>query len=125
MNYDTVILDDGFQDYKIKNKMAIICFNQHQLIGNGLVLPSGPLRESLKSLDNANIILINGEEDGNFEKKILNNKNLKIFYSFYKPLNIEQFKKKLVALASIGNPNNFFKLLNDHNLKVKKLVADL
>ena len=43
MNYDTVILDDGFQDYKIKNKINIICFNQHQLIGNGLVLPSGPL----------------------------------------------------------------------------------
>lgn len=125
MNYDTVILDDGFQDYKIKNKINIICFNQHQLIGNGLVLPSGPLRESLKSLDNANIILINGEEDGNFEKKILKiNKNLKIFYSFYKPLNIEQFKKKkLVALASIGNPNNFFKLLNDHNLKVKKKLV--
>ena len=113
MNYDTVILDDGFQEYKIKNKINIICFNQHQLIGNGLVLPSGPLRESLKSLNNANIILINGEEDGNFEKKILKiNKNLKIFYSFYKPLNIEQFKKKkLVALASIGNPNNFFKFL--------------
>ena len=95
MNYDTVILDDGFQEYKIKNKINIICFNQHQLIGNGLVLPSGPLRESLKSLNNANIILINGEEDGNFEKKILKiNKNLKIFYSFYKPLNIEQLKKK-------------------------------
>ena len=119
MNYDTVILDDGFQEYKIKNKINIICFNQHQLIGNGLVLPSGPLRESLKSLNNANIILINGEEDGNFEKKIL-----KIIYSFYKPLNIEQFKKKkLVALASIGNPNNFFKLLNDHNLMVKKKLV--
>ena len=100
MNYDTVILDDGFQDYKIKNKINIICFNQHQLIGNGLVLPSGPLRESLKSLDNANIILINGEEDGNFEKKILKiNKNLKIFYSFYKPLNIEQFKKKISSIS--------------------------
>ena len=125
MKYDTVILDDGFQEYKIKNKINIICFNQHQLIGNGLVLPSGPLRESLKSLNNANIILINGEEDGNFEKKILKiNKNLKIFYSFYKPLNIEQFKKKkLVALASIGNPNNFFKLLNDHNLMVKKKLV--
>ena len=100
MNYDTIILDDGFQEYKIKKKINIICFNQHQLIGNGLVLPSGPLRESLKSLDNANIILINGEEDGNFEKKILKiNKNLKIFYSFYKPLNIEQFKKKISSIS--------------------------
>tara|TARA_B100001059_G_C17810091_1_gene571729 strand:+ start:360 stop:1289 length:930 start_codon:yes stop_codon:yes gene_type:complete len=122
MNYDTIILDDGFQEYKIKNKLNIICFNKNQLIGNGLVLPSGPLRESLKSLNDADVILINGEEDRNFEKKILKiNKSLKIFYSFYKPLNIDEFKNKnLTALASIGNPNNFFKLLEDHNLKIKK-----
>ena len=45
-----VILDDGFQDYKIKKNLNIFCFNQNQLIGNGLVFPSGPLRESLNSL---------------------------------------------------------------------------
>ena len=48
--YDVVILDDGFQDYTIKKDLKIICFNQNQLIGNGLVLPSGPLREKLSAL---------------------------------------------------------------------------
>ena len=57
-NYDSVILDDGLQDYKIKKNLSIVCFNNNQLIGNGLVLPSGPLRENLSSLKNANIILI-------------------------------------------------------------------
>ena len=33
---DVVILDDGFQDYTIKKDIKIICFNQNQLIGNGL-----------------------------------------------------------------------------------------
>jgi len=91
MNYDTVILDDGFQEYKIKKNLNIICFNQKQLIGNGLVLPSGPLREGLNSLKHANIILINGIKDKTFENKILDiNKNLKIFYTNYRPINIEK-----------------------------------
>ncbi len=122
MNYNTAILDDGFQDYKIKKNLNILCFNQKQLIGNGLVLPSGPLRETLNSLKDAEIILINGKKDISFETKILSiNKNLKIFYSYYKPINIDEFKeKKLLAVAGIGNPNNFFELLLENNLIIEK-----
>ena len=102
-----------------------MCFNQNQLVGNGLVLPSGPLRESLDSISSAQIILINGKKNENFEKKILNiNKNLEIFYSSYKPENIDQFKnKKLLAIAGIGNPGNFFQLIEENGLNInKKLV---
>ena len=60
-NFDIVILDDGLQDYKIKKNLNIICFNQNQLIGNGLVLPSGPLRENLSALKDVDIIIINGK----------------------------------------------------------------
>ena len=121
-NFDLVILDDGLQDYKIKKNLNIVCFNQDQLIGNGLLLPSGPLRENLSSLKNAQIILINGKEDKIFENKVLRiNKKLEIFYSCYKPLNLDRFKhKKLLAVAGIGNPNNFFELLLQNNLKIEK-----
>ncbi len=81
-DFDTVILDDGFQDIRIQKNINIICFNQNQLIGNGLALPSGPLRENLSSLKNADIIIINGKKDKNFEEKLVKiNKNLEIFYS--------------------------------------------
>ena len=124
-NYDSVILDDGLQDYKIKKDLSIVCFNHNQLIGNGLVLPSGPLRENLSSLKNVDIILINGIKNIRFEKKILHiNQNLKIFYSQYKPVNIKQFKnKKLLAIAGIGNPDNFFNLIKENNLNIKKQLA--
>ena len=120
--FDLVILDDGLQDYKIKKNLNIVCFNQNQLIGNGLIIPSGPLRESLNALKDANIILFNGEKDNDFEEKLLNiNKNLEFFYSFFKPKNIDKFKnKKLLAIAGIGNPENFFKLLNQYDLNVEK-----
>ena len=59
LNYDVAILDDGFQDYTIRKDLNIICFNGNQLTGNGLVLPSGPLRENLSSLKQADIVMIN------------------------------------------------------------------
>ena len=123
--FDSVILDDGFQDYKIKKDINILCFNQNQLIGNGLIVPSGPLRENISSLRNANIILINGKENKDFEKKIFNiNNNLKIFYSYYKPINIERFRnKKLFAIAGIGNPENFFQLIEKNNLYIEKKLV--
>ena len=122
MSHDIIILDDGFQDYKIKKDLSIICFNQNQLIGNGLIMPSGPLRESLSNLKNANIILINGKKNIQFEEKIFKiNDKLKIFYTSYRPINIDKFKgKRLLALAGIGNPSNFFKLLEENNLTIKK-----
>ena len=120
--FDTAILDDGFQDVSFTKDISIICFNQNQLIGNGLVLPAGPLRERLSSLKKADIVIINGEKDKIFEDKILKiNNNLKIFYSFYKPINIDEFKnKRLLAIAGIGNPENFFDLLKKNNLNIEK-----
>ena len=123
--YDVVILDDGLQDYKIKKKLSIVCFNQNQLIGNGLILPSGPLRESLKTLKNASIIIINGKIDKEFEKKILIiNKNLEIYYSYYNPINLDEFKNHdLLAIAGIANPENFFELLKKNSLIVREKLT--
>ena len=120
--FEMAILDDGFQDYTIKKNLNIICFNQNQLIGNGLILPSGPLRESLSSLKRANIVIINGSKDERFEEKILKiNKKLQIYYSSYKPVNIDEFQnKKLIAVAGIGNPENFFDLIEKNNCKIEK-----
>ena len=124
-NFDTVILDDGFQDYKIKKNLNITCFNQKQLIGNGYVFPAGPLRESLSALKNSQIVVINGEKDIEFEKKLFKvNGKLSIFYSKYKPINLDNFKnQKLLAFAGIGNPVNFFSLLENNNLIVSEKIS--
>ena len=63
------MLDDGLQDYKLKKDLSIVCFNQNQLIGNGLIIPSGPLRENLNALKKIDIVLINGKKDIKFEEK--------------------------------------------------------
>ena len=123
--HDVAILDDGFQDFSIKKDFSIICFNSNQLIGNGFLIPSGPLRESFKSIKRADCIFINGNKNIQFENKINNiNKNTKIFYSKYKIKNLQNFKnKEVIAFAGIGNPSNFFQLLKENNINVKKTYS--
>ncbi len=120
-NFDTAILDDGFQDYKIKKDLSIICFNSN-FEGNDFVIPAGPLRENLNSIKNAQIIVINGYKNLKFEKKILEiNNNIDIYYSKYKAINYTKFsQKELLVIAGIGNPENFLELLNSHKLKIAK-----
>ena len=117
---NAVILDDGFQDFSVKKNLSIVCFNEKQWVGNGLTIPSGLLRENHSSIERAHFAFINGKKNTDIEKKILKkNKEIKIFYMKYKPQNIEKFKNKnIIAFAGIGNPENFFDLLKDYNIKV-------
>ena len=123
--HDVAILDDGFQDFSIKKDFSILCFNSEQLIGNGFIIPSGPLREKISSIKKADCIFINGNKNLEFENKIKEiSKNIKIFYSKYKIKNLDKFKnKKVVAFAGIGNPSNFFKLLKENNINIKKTYS--
>ena len=124
-HFNVAILDDGFQDKSIYKDLNILCFNEKQLIGNGMTIPSGPLREPIDSIKNCQIILINGNINKDFEAKIKKlSHEISIYYSEYLPLNLEEFKdKNLLAFAGIGNPNNFFDILESKNLKIQKKIS--
>mgnify|MGYP002009895646 CR=1 FL=1 len=123
--YDVAILDDGYQDFSVKKDFSILCFNSKQLIGNGFIMPSGPLREGFESIKRADCIIINGDKNLEFENKIKEiNKNAKIFYSKYKIKNPDKYNnKKVIAFAGIGNPSNFFELLKKNNIEIKKTYS--
>ena len=69
--------------------------------------------------------MINGKKDHDFEKKILKiNNDLEIYYSEYKPKNINEFMdNKLLAFAGIANPENFFMLLEKNKINIKKKLV--
>jgi len=119
-NANVAILDDGFQDLSIKKDLSIVCFNEKQWIGNGLTIPSGPLRESLSALKRADFVIINGNKNDVIESEILkNNQSIKIFYIKYMPSNINEFKnKKVISFAGIGNPDNFFNILKKNSVNL-------
>ena len=123
--FDLAILDDGFQDLSIYKNFNIVCFNQKQWTGNNFLIPAGPLRENLSALNRADCILINGKKDTKIENQIYSvNKSAKVFYSKYKALDVDRFKgKKICAFAGIGNPSNFFDLLKENKINVKKTYS--
>ncbi len=125
LKHDVAILDDGFQDFSIKKDFSILCFNSNQLIGNGFLIPSGPLRQTFQSIKQAECVVINGTKNLEFEDKIKKiNENIKIFYSKYKIKNLDKFKnKKVLAFAGIGNPSNFFELLKKNDINVKETIS--
>ena len=119
-NYEVALLDDGFQDTKFLKDLSIVCFNENNWIGNGNIIPSGPLRESLDALKYADCIMIKGKKDQKKERQLLNyNKKLQFFYFDYN-IEIDNSirEKKIVAFAGIGNPKSFFELLTGKNLNV-------
>ncbi len=117
-----VIFDDGLQEKTINYDLKIVCFNSLKLDGNGLIIPAGPLRESLKSIQKYDIVLINGninKESKDFIEKIKNiNPDIKIFTGKYIPKNYSKLKKKkFLVFSGIGNPHTFYDTLK--GLKIK------
>ncbi|MCM8780919.1 MAG: tetraacyldisaccharide 4'-kinase [Candidatus Omnitrophica bacterium] len=56
---DTVILDDGFQQWRIKKDLEIVTIDATQPFGNRRVIPRGILREPLSSLRRADVFFLN------------------------------------------------------------------
>ena len=53
-----VLLDDGFQHFKIKRDLDICLVDGTRCFGNGLLFPAGPLREPVSAIKRANILVI-------------------------------------------------------------------
>ena len=126
-NVDVVIFDDGLQDKKINYNLKIVCFDSVKWIGNGFLIPAGPLREKINSVSKYDLAFLNGDEKNNSAFKLLlkkYNTNIKIFESKYKAINIKQFNinDKYIIFSGIGNPENFKQTLVDNNIKITKEI---
>ena len=122
LGYEAIILDDGFQDVIIFKDLNIICFDTKNWIGNGNLIPSGPLREPLKSIKKANYVIFKGSKSQDIEKEIKTiNPDIEIIYSENKIENIETLiNKNFIAFAGIGNPYSFFNTLLDNKVNIVK-----
>jgi len=124
-NYEVAIFDDGLQDYSINYDISLVCFNTINWIGNGMTLPSGPLRESLNKLKNYNNIFLNGvnEDTLEIEKKALKiNPNISIHKSKYIPKNLNEFNINCnyLVFSGIGNHKTFMSMLKEYKFKIIK-----
>jgi tetraacyldisaccharide 4'-kinase len=58
---DIIICDDGLQHYALKRDLEIVLIDASRGLGNGFLLPAGPLREGRWRLAQADVVLCNGE----------------------------------------------------------------
>ena len=126
-NVDVAIFDDGLQDKNLNYDITFVCFNIQSWIGNGFCLPSGPLRENLKSIKKYDAVFLNGNgENISIIQSIIKsiNPEMEIFEAQYMIKNIEilQENKNYLAFSGIGNPNSFLETLKINKFKIIKTL---
>ena len=126
-NFEIIIFDDGLQDKTLDYDLKIVCFDIETWIGNGHLLPSGPLREKISSLEKYDVVLLKNENSkiDEINREIRKyNPNIRIFQSFYEPVNLENFNisENYIIFSGIGNPDSFIKILKENNFKIVKQV---
>ncbi len=122
-NYKFAILDDGLQDRSLNCDVNIVCFNNINWIGNGMTIPSGPLRENIINLKKYDHIFLNGNLENleNIKKQILDlNPKINIHLGKYEPINISEFNKddNYIIFSGIGNHQTFVSMVKNYGLNV-------
>lgn len=133
---DTVILDDGFQQWKISKDLEIVAIDSLNPFGNWHLIPRGILREPLSSLARADVFVLTKT---NLNPDILDikgflssiNPQALVIESIHKPLGFyrinesdellrpEALKGKTVTLISgIGDPDSFESLITGLSINV-------
>ncbi len=125
---DVAVFDDGLQDQSINYDLKFVCFNNINFIGNGFLIPAGPLREKIESISKYDAVFINGNEKDNTDLIIeiqKYNKQIKIFESHYKATNLGEFdlNEKFIIFSGIGNPGSFKEILIVNKFNIIKEIT--
>ena len=129
-NCELLIFDDGLQDRQIDYNFKLVCFDYEKWIGNGFLIPSGPMREKIDSLKKYDAVIIKNidkKSDQNEIYKSINkiNPKIRIFNSFFKIKNKDEFdlNDKFLIFSGIGNSNSFKEILIENNFNIIKEIV--
>ncbi|MBN1823581.1 MAG: tetraacyldisaccharide 4'-kinase [Endomicrobiales bacterium] len=135
---DVFIIDDGFQHWKVKRDLDIVCVNALNPFGNGFLIPAGMLREDKSSLARAGLVVVTNSDTAGIQKtketveEIKRHTSAPVVESRYKVTglrritdnksrNIEEFSgRKVTAFSGIGETASFHKLIEKSNVIIEK-----
>ena len=139
---DIIIMDDGFQHRRLQRTVNIVMIDSQRLFGNGLLLPSGPLREPITALQRADLVIFNkfDAHHSSFAKKsrkVLNHISpARLFTAHYQIHSLHNLKdpsrpvagnqlhgKKTMAFAGIANPGYFFQQLEQQGIPLLRTLS--
>jgi tetraacyldisaccharide 4'-kinase len=127
MGLDLVISDDGLQHADLRPDMEICVIDGDRGIGNGHLLPAGPLREPAVRLGQVDYVVTTG--DWRVKPRSLDTYVMHLSPADIRSLDdrstltAKQFRQKysgidVHAIAAIGNPQRFFKTLGTLEIPV-------
>ncbi|MCD2172884.1 tetraacyldisaccharide 4'-kinase [Rhizobium sp. C4] len=118
---DLIIMDDGFQSARIAIDYALVVVDGKRGIGNGLVVPSGPIRAPLKEqLRHVTTLLaVSGGPAADPFIRRMARAGKQVLEATVAPVNGRDFNgKKLFAFAGIADPTKFYGSLADVGAEV-------
>ncbi|HUC51706.1 MAG TPA: tetraacyldisaccharide 4'-kinase [Xanthobacteraceae bacterium] len=123
-----IVMDDGLQNPALAKDLSIIVIDGRRGIGNGRVIPAGPLRAPLGAqLRHAQALLVVGPlEHAAATVKRAEQNGLKIFHARLEPdraILAAIGKRKVLAFAGIGNPDKFFTTLTEAGVAVAQRAS--
>ncbi len=127
---DIAIADDGLQHYAMARDLEIAVVDGTRGLGNGLLLPAGPLREPLGRLHSVDWVIANGEPSHLVDEETVMRMHADGFYNLVTgelmtPEAFVDTHSDVHAVCGIGNPNRFFQTLQDLGLNsIKHIYSD-
>jgi tetraacyldisaccharide 4'-kinase len=121
-----LLMDDGFQHRALKKDLEIVLLDAHKPLGNGYLLPAGPMREPVSALRRADVLVSVGSQitdavaelADRFGKPLIE-ASLKIG----KPVRFSARKtdtppEKVVLLSGIARPERFHRTAMESGFRV-------
>ncbi|MEQ1673975.1 MAG: tetraacyldisaccharide 4'-kinase [Candidatus Nitrotoga sp.] len=119
---NVILSDDGLQHYQLRRDIEILVIDGVRTFGNGMLLPSGPLREPSSRMNSVDAIVLHGgvEDVGDAYSMKLRGET---FYNLRNPeitAKVADFRDKdNHAVAGIASPQRFFDYLRELGLKAR------
>ncbi|RLV59703.1 tetraacyldisaccharide 4'-kinase [Parashewanella curva] len=117
---DIIISDDGLQHYALERDIEIAIIDGERRLGNGCLIPAGPLRELSGRLQSVDFTVINGGSDQQDEFSMLLEPSAPVpLIGDNRTFDITQ---SAVAMAGIGNPQRFFDTLKAQGYNIERQI---
>jgi tetraacyldisaccharide 4'-kinase len=122
-----IVMDDGFQNPALSKDLAILLVDGRRAVGNGRVIPAGPLRAPLETqLKHAHAVVFVGSSDNTAAiMERARRHNAAIYHARLEPDpdTVAALKgRNVLAFAGIGDPEKFFVTLAEAGISVAERV---
>ncbi len=116
---DILLSDDGLQHDRMARDLEIVLVDGERGFGNGRCLPAGPLRERPSRLRSVDLVVYHGGIGSEPRMRLIPGAAVNLRRpELTRPL-VEFRGQRVLAVAGIGHPARFFKLLTDAGLAIE------